>query len=137
MLGIERQVAQKPIGFGTFTLVAISSCSASIIAIIMVPANPLTLLSGAISGISFLGAGSLIKSSDGSLIQGIIALFSCLLTRVSQGFMTAALLVTSAFIGLTIGAGFYIFGAMLWAMCIVLLLVNRLFYHFRLGSSYR
>ena len=139
VVGLERQVQRKALGFGPFTYVHnlcstdmetkillmnqyfivllvwvnrrvislcsrtrahtknIGSCSASILAIIIAPAGPLVLMSSTVSGISFLGAGALIKSSDGS----------------TQGFTTGSLLVLTSFIGICMGSGMYLLSLML------------------------
>ncbi len=86
--GLERQRSNKPVGFGTFIFVSIGSCGLSITATELNSANPLPLLSGIITGIGFLGAGALIKTTD-----------------KIHGFTTASSIWIFAIIGLTIGVG--------------------------------
>ena len=62
--GIQRQKSHKPIGFGTFTLVSVGACALSIIAELLSPENPLSLMGAIMTGIGFLGAGAMIKSND-------------------------------------------------------------------------
>ena len=62
-----------------------------------------------ISGIAFLGAGALIKGSDGGV----------------QGFTTGALLVISAFVGINIGSGMYVMGLLLWVSMWCILGIDR------------
>jgi uncharacterized membrane protein YhiD involved in acid resistance len=85
---------KKNIGFGPFTLIGVGSASAAMLAIIVQPTAPLALMGSTISGISFLGAGALIKGSDGGV----------------QGFTTGALVILSAFVGINIGSGMYVMG---------------------------
>jgi uncharacterized membrane protein YhiD involved in acid resistance len=96
--GIERQRAHKPVGFGTFTFVATGSCALAITAIVTAPTNPLPLLSAIVTGIGFLGAGALIKTTD--------KIF---------GFTTAAGVWVFAIVGLCIGMGEYEVGILLYA----------------------
>lgn len=86
--GYDRQKAHKPIGFGTYIYVATGSCSLAIASHIIAPENPLPLLAAIISGIGFLGAGALIKTTD----------------RVF-GFSSAATIWLFAIFGLLIGVG--------------------------------
>ncbi|MBN2423336.1 MgtC/SapB family protein [Candidatus Woesearchaeota archaeon] len=93
IFGVERQKSHKPIGFGTFIFVAVGSCSLAIIALDLNAENPLPLLSAIVTGIGFLGAGALIKTTD--------KIF---------GFTSAASIWIFAIFGLSIGTGQYIIG---------------------------
>lgn len=65
LYGLERQVRKKPVGFGTFIFVAVGSCTLAMVAMSFGGAlSPLPLLSGIITGIGFLGAGSMIRHQD-------------------------------------------------------------------------
>ncbi|MBU0536600.1 MAG: MgtC/SapB family protein [Nanoarchaeota archaeon] len=99
IFGLERQRAHKPTGFGTFIFVAIGSCALAITAITMNSENPLPLLSAIVTGIGFLGAGALIKTTD--------KIF---------GFTTAASIWVFAILGLIIGVGYYLIGIMLYLL---------------------
>jgi putative Mg2+ transporter-C (MgtC) family protein len=90
LFGIERQRSHKPVGLGTFVFVTIGSCGLTLIAISMGYEDPIPLLAAIVTGIGFLGAGALIKTSD--------KIF---------GFTTAASLWLFAVIGLIIGVGYY------------------------------
>ena len=63
LFGFNRQKAHKPTGFVTYIFVAIGSCALSMAAI-LISENPLPLLAAIVTGIGFLGAGALIKTSD-------------------------------------------------------------------------
>jgi putative Mg2+ transporter-C (MgtC) family protein len=96
IFGMNRQLTHKPIGFGTFIFVSVGSCGLSIIAILLNPENPLPLLSAIITGIGFLGAGALIKTSDkifGFTSAASIWLFSILGLIIGAGFYTIALII--------------------------------------------
>lgn len=94
VFGVERQTSHKPIGFGTFIFVSVGSCGLAITAIGLAEQNtaenPTPLLSAIVTGIGFLGAGALIKTTD--------KIF---------GFTTAASIWFFAIIGLIIGVGEY------------------------------
>ncbi len=110
VFGLERQRSHKPIGFGTFVFVSTGSCGLAIAAEIIYPENPMPLLSAIVTGIGFLGAGALIKTTD--------KIF---------GFTSAASIWVFAIIGLIIGTGNYIIALVIY-LCIwvVLFLDNYL-----------
>ncbi|MBU2497052.1 MAG: MgtC/SapB family protein [Nanoarchaeota archaeon] len=89
LFGFERQRSHKPIGFGTFVFVAIGACGLTIAALSLSD-EPLPLLGAIVTGIGFLGAGALIKTTD--------KIF---------GFTTAASIWVFAIIGVIIGLGEY------------------------------
>jgi len=97
LIGIEREVTNNPAGFRTHTLVCMGAAlvmltSKSIFETYQGVAalDPLRLGAQVISGIGFLGAGTIIK--DGSRVRGLT---------------TAASLWVVACVGLAIGAGLY------------------------------
>jgi len=108
LYGIERQKAHKPIGFGTFIFVAVGACGLAIAAITIHSDNPLPLLSGIVTGIGFLGAGALIKTTD--------KIF---------GFTTAASIWVFAIIGLLIGLGEYLIGLIIYFLVWMTIGVDR------------
>jgi len=105
--GLERQRSHKPIGFGTFIFVSVGSCALAITATHLNADNPLPLLSAIITGIGFLGAGALIKTTD--------KIF---------GFTTAASIWLFSIIGLLIGTGEYFIGAITYSLVWVVILVD-------------
>lgn len=99
IFGLERQKSHKPIGFGTFTFVSLGSCALSLAAVILTPTNPLPLLAAIITGIGFLGAGALMKTSDkifGFTSASSIWIFSILglLIGVGEYFMSILIYIT-------------------------------------------
>jgi putative Mg2+ transporter-C (MgtC) family protein len=101
LFGIDRQRSHKPIGFGTFIFVSVGSCGLAITALSLsmqnTAENPIPLLGAIVTGIGFLGAGGLIKTTD----------------RIF-GFTTAASIWLFAIFGLIIGVGEYLTGAVMY-----------------------
>lgn len=108
LFGIERQKSHKPVGFGTFIFVSIGACSLSLIAIQIDPLNPFPLLSAIVTGIGFLGAGALIKTSDKTF-----------------GFTTASSIWLFSIVGVIIGLGYYAIGLLVYALIWIAIIVDR------------
>lgn len=115
LIGMERESSKRPAGFRTHLLVSVGSAS-----IMMISAtafdpigqgnDPLRLAAQVITGIGFLGAGSIMR--EGSEIKGLT---------------TAASLWICAAIGLSIGAGLYLLGGLTTLIVILTLTVlNRI-----------
>ncbi|MCX6706574.1 MAG: MgtC/SapB family protein [Candidatus Woesearchaeota archaeon] len=120
LYGLERQRAHKPTGFGTFIFVAVGSCGLAITAMTMNTDNPLSLLSAIVTGIGFLGAGALIKTTD--------KIF---------GFTTAASIWVFAIFGLIIGVGDYLVGMIIYALVWVIILSDNYLEKKGIGSYQR
>ncbi|NLC43295.1 MAG: MgtC/SapB family protein [Clostridiales bacterium] len=96
LIGLEREIGNRPAGFRTHTLVCMGSVLVMMTSEYMmtiyssVSVDPARLGAQVISGIGFLGAGTILK--DGSRVRGLT---------------TAASLWVVACIGLAIGVGFY------------------------------
>lgn len=97
IVGLERESLNRPAGFRTYTVVCVGSALAMLVSIDMftqfghhVNADPGRIAAQVISGIGFLGAGTIIK--EGASIKGLT---------------TAAGLWVVACIGLAVGAGLY------------------------------
>lgn len=97
LLGIERESLKRPAGFKTYTLVCMGSALAMLVSIDMynqfhlsVTSDPGRIAAQVISGIGFLGAGTIMR--EGSTVTGLT---------------TAAGLWVVACIGLAIGSGLY------------------------------
>ncbi|MGI6537015.1 MAG: MgtC/SapB family protein [Caldicoprobacterales bacterium] len=117
IIGLERESSNRPAGFRTHTLVCMGSVLVMLTSSYLFSAyfpdtkpDPARLGAQVISGIGFLGAGTILK--DGSRVRGLT---------------TAASLWVVACIGLAIGAGFYS-GAIIATVCsyITLVLLRRL-----------
>ncbi len=98
LIGLERESLNRPAGLRTYTLVTVSSALAMIVSLDMyfqyyqtVNADPGRIAAQVISGIGFLGAGTIMR--EGATVRGLT---------------TAAGLWVVACIGLAVGAGLYI-----------------------------
>ena len=95
IIGWNRERHGRPAGFRTHILVGIGSTIVMTVSIMMhekyPSADPARIAAQVISGIGFLGAGTI-------LIQG----------STVTGLTTAASIWTTAAIGLAVGAGFYL-----------------------------
>lgn len=97
LIGLERESLSRPAGLRTYTLVCVGSALAMIVSIDIylqyyqtVNADPGRIAAQVISGIGFLGAGTIMR--EGASVQGLT---------------TAAGLWVVACIGLAVGAGLY------------------------------
>lgn len=108
LIGWERQAKHLPAGFRTYILVCVGSTLIMMISRFMIDIDinfdAARLGAQVISGIGFLGAGTIIR--DGANVRGIT---------------TAASLWAVACVGLSIGIGFYA-GAVLTAITMLLVL---------------
>ena len=108
ILGLERGRKHRPAGFRTYMIVCLSSALVMITDLYLVEfygtGDPARLGAQVISGIGFLGAGSIMISN----------------MRV-KGITTAAGLWGSAGLGLAIGAGFYI-GALITGVFLLVIM---------------
>ena len=94
LVGYERESWKKPAGFRTYVLVGISSVLVMICGELLykdLGADPTRIPAQLLSGIGFLGAGTILR--DGFNVKGLT---------------TAAGLLAVTCIGLIVGAGFYI-----------------------------
>lgn len=96
VLGLERQVHKRPLGFRTNALVGLGSTLITITSLILIEKypnmefNPAFILLAIIPGIGFLGSGIIVKTGESVV-----------------GLTTAATLWVTAALGVTIGLGFY------------------------------
>jgi len=111
LIGLERESLNKSAGFRTHTLVCLGSCLIMITSIEMftvhgrgVIGDPARLAAQVVSGIGFLGAGTIIRSGFGV-----------------KGLTTAASLWVVAGIGLAVGAGRYLTGVAATAVVFLVL----------------
>jgi len=109
VIGFEREKHNKSIaGFRTHILVSIGSSLIMLVSIYIfqvyagkATVDPSRIAAGVVTGIGFLGAGTIIRSGESV-----------------RGLTTAASLWTVSGIGLAIGCGFYIAG---WATAVIAL----------------
>lgn len=98
LIGLERETLNRPAGLRTYTLVCVGSALAMVVSLDMyyqyyqsVNADPGRIAAQVVSGIGFLGAGTIMH--EGATVRGLT---------------TAAGLWVVACVGLAIGAGMYV-----------------------------
>jgi putative Mg2+ transporter-C (MgtC) family protein len=109
VIGVEREIRNKPLGLKTSLVICLSSCLLTIVSIesankyaiaglhVM---DPMRLAAQVVSGIGFLGAGVILRKSNDVIV----------------GLTTAAMIWGASGLGIAVGAGFYveaIFGMLL------------------------
>jgi len=115
LVGFERQMQRRTAGLRTHILVSLGSCLIMLTSLYIfdiynkyVPLDPARIAAGVITGIGFLGAGTIIR--EGSEIKGLT---------------TAASLWVVAGIGLATGCGFLIGSIFTTLLALVVLLLLR------------
>ena len=95
LIGLERESKNRPAGFRTYTLVSVGACLVMMTNQYMFTlyqsGDPARLGAQVISGVGFLGAGTILVTRNNQV----------------RGLTTAAGLWTSACVGLALGTGFY------------------------------
>jgi len=111
VVGFERERDSQPAGLRTHMILVLGSCLAAIISEEMgalFGSDPTRLAAQVISGIGFLGAGAILR-----------------LGFNIKGLTTATTLWTMAIVGLAVGFGYYVLGAVTTVfMLIILTVVN-------------
>jgi putative Mg2+ transporter-C (MgtC) family protein len=113
LIGLERQLHRRPAGLRTHILVCLGSCLIMLTSMYVfdiykgvVSLDPSRIAAGVITGIGFLGAGAIIRESEGI-----------------KGLTTAASLWVVAGIGLATGCGFYVAAYFTTALALIALLL--------------
>ncbi len=107
MVGLEREWRKKPAGLRTHMLVSMGACLFTIVSMSGFSADPARVASGIVTGIGFIGAGTIMASK--AHIKGVT---------------TAATLWIVAAIGLAVGAEMYV-PAVIAALAVFLVLQLR------------
>ncbi len=106
-IGIEREVSNRPAGLRTHILVSVGSTLIMLVSIYgFDEGDPSRLAAQVVSGIGFLGAGTIIRTGNDI-----------------RGLTTAASLWVCAGIGLAIGAGYYLGGIITAAIVLISLIL--------------
>jgi len=111
LYGLERQRSHKPVGLGTFVLVATGACALTIVADNLGLTVSLPLLSAVVTGIGFLGAGALMGGSS---------------AERTFGFTTATSVWLFAIFGIIMGLGYYGIGALIYMLVWIVVFFDRL-----------
>lgn len=118
LIGLERELAAKPAGLRTHMLVAGAATLFVILGEFMIQqfsvtfiedtlrADPIRIMEAIITGISFLGAGTIIFNNQGSTVEGLT---------------TAASILFVAAIGITVALHQFAMGIILTLVVIVIL----------------
>jgi putative Mg2+ transporter-C (MgtC) family protein len=119
LIGLNRDLADKPIGMRTLALVTLGAASAAVTAV-QVPGmdqNPDALsrvvqgvIQGVMAGISFIGAGVILRNAEAKTVEGLT---------------TAASVWVAAALGIACGLGMWNVAAIGAALAVVLLLAAR------------
>ncbi len=96
IIGFQRELGEKPAGMRTHILVSLASAMMMIVAehstVITGGVDPMRISAAIITGIGFLGAGTIIRERERGAIHGLT---------------TAASVWTVACIGIAVGQGYY------------------------------
>lgn len=105
IVGLERELSQKPAGLRTNSLVGLGAALFTILSYDAFPGgDPSRIAAGVVVGVGFLGAGTILKTKE----------------RI-RGLTTAATLWTVASIGVTVGTGYYLLAVVATALAYVAL----------------
>ncbi len=107
IIGYQRERAAKPAGLRTHILICVGSALFAIASLygFGAAADPARVAAGIVAGIGFIGAGAIMRTSE-----GIVA-----------GLTTAATIWAVAGIGLAAGAGLYLVSAVTTAIILIVL----------------
>lgn len=114
LIGLERETSQKPAGFRTNILICVGSTMVMIVSGLILQGKDASsgdltrIAAGVITGIGFIGAGTIIQS------QGIVV-----------GLTTGATLWAVGGLGIVIGAGYYLPAIIFTAIIILTLIIFR------------
>jgi putative Mg2+ transporter-C (MgtC) family protein len=92
LIGIERELRHKAAGIGTNILICSGACIFTLLSIKIDAGSPSRVASNILTGVGFIGAGLILKESDGSI----------------RGITTAAGIWMAAAIGMAVGMGYYV-----------------------------
>ncbi len=111
IIGIERGISHKTVGFRTISLVCVASTGYTLISIYgFQEVDTSRIAAQVVSGIGFLGAGAILHKG-----------------YITKGLTTAAALWVAAAIGMACGTGMFVLAAVLTLMTLVLLWVLKPF----------
>lgn len=117
LVGLERQLSKKSVGFAPYVLVTVLSTAITIASSTL---NQITIITGVITGIGFLGAGALIRYHE----------------RVF-GFTTASTLWVMAVFGIIVGFGDVPMIALVYGIIWLTLILDRFFEWRGMGTHLR
>lgn len=92
LIGVERELRNKPAGISTHCFVMAGACLFTFISTVADPNSPARIAAQVVSGVGFLGAGMILKSENNTV----------------KNLTTAAAVWFAAAIGMAIGIGWYV-----------------------------
>jgi|TARA_Y100000310_G_scaffold208085_1_gene208587 putative Mg2+ transporter-C (MgtC) family protein len=112
IIGYERRKVHKPAGLRTHMLVCLGASLFTVVGITAFSsADPSRVVAGIVTGIGFLGAGTIFRAKD-----------------TVKGLTTAASLWAVAAIGITVGLGEYVIMTTATVLVILILQLNKIEY---------
>ena len=103
LIGVERELRNKPAGISTNCFVMAGACLFTFASMSLDPNSPARIAAQVVSGVGFLGAGMILKG-EGNTVKNLT---------------TAAAIWFAAAIGMVIGLGWYLVGAMATVYAVV------------------
>lgn len=92
VIGVEREMRNKPAGISTHCFVMAGACLFTFISTVADPNSPARIAAQVVSGVGFLGAGMILKSDNNTV----------------RNLTTAAAIWFAAAVGMAIGIGWYV-----------------------------
>ena len=109
LVGYQRQRADKPAGMRTLALISVGACLFTVVSVYGFEVEPARVAAGIVTGIGFIGAGSIMRRGEG----------------IVEGLTTAATIWAVAGIGLAAGAGLYLIAVVAAVVILVILLLPK------------
>jgi putative Mg2+ transporter-C (MgtC) family protein len=108
LIGYQRQKSGKAAGVRTYALVTLGATLFTVVSIMNIDGDPSRIAAQIVTGVGFLGAGTIIHRGDGV-----------------EGLTTAAGLWASAAIGMAIGMGMYGEAIITNVVILIILFIHR------------
>lgn len=112
-LGLQRELAKKPAGVRTHSLICLGSALIMVVSVYGFEGDfdPARVAAGMVAGIGFLGAGVIFRGMRGDVVVG--------LTSAASIWITAA-------IGMAAGTGMYLIAVIVTVIAVLLLLIPKI-----------
>jgi putative Mg2+ transporter-C (MgtC) family protein len=112
-IGFQRELAKKPAGVRTHSLICLGSALVMVVSVYGFEGDfdPARVAAGMIAGVGFLGAGVIFRGMRGDVVVG--------LTSAASIWITAA-------IGMAAGTGMYLISVIVTVIALLLLLIPKI-----------
>ncbi len=121
LIGWERESRGQAAGDRTYALIALGAAVFTALGLNFFPEGADKLVAGLVTGVGFLGAGTILRPSSGSI----------------RGLTTAASMWAVAGLGAVVGTGRYLLGMLLSGLILLILVWKRLPLLSRIGARQR